>query len=531
MAPPPNIVDRAQGRVAARRERFVADGVWGTEPIDLVRNAALRWPDRVAVSDRRRQLTYQELDTWVGRSARSMSQAGVGPGDSVLVVVQNDVASVVGIHGVLRCGAIALVAPTTAGKTQLADIHEQASPALALAPESAIEGDLLPDLDSGWRVLESFAGVRTEGREPLIQRGDEPSMVVYTSGTTSRPKGVIHSMSTLLAASRNYIECADLDIEDRLFVVSPLASITGLLQCITVPPMLGAQVVLETKWEPEATFDLLLERGGTFFGGPDLLLDRLLDVGERRGMHETTIGAVYLGGAMLDPRILDRVENEFGIVVMRAYGSSEAPISTAGERSESREVRLADDGAPLGGVQVRRGSSNDPAECCITGPHLFLGYVDEEDDEHAFEIDGDGIDWFCTGDVADLTDGRVKIVGRIRDIVIRKGLKVPISEVEGYLNGLPGVERSAGYSTPDPETGERLAVAVIPEPDATLDFDELVAGLTDAGLATWKLPEEVVVWDEEFPENATGKVLRPLLDERSAGRPRLVAPRLREGDS
>jgi acyl-CoA synthetase (AMP-forming)/AMP-acid ligase II len=231
---------------------------------------------------------------------------------------------------------------------------------------------------------------------------------------------------------------------------------------------------------------------------------------------------------MLDPRILERVENDFGIVVLRAYGSSEAPVSTAGRRSESRDARLADDGSPLAGVEVRRGSRNDAAECCLTGPHLFLGYIDPEDDAHAFETDEGGTDWFCTGDVADLTGGRVKIVGRIRDIVIRKGLKVPISEVEGFLNDLPGIARSAGYAVPDPETGERLAVAILPADGAAIDFDAVVDGLRAAGLATWKLPEELVLWAEPFPENATGKVLRNRLEEASAGRPRLYAPRLRE---
>ena len=98
--------------------------------------------------------------------------------------------------------------------------------------------------------------------------------MIYTSGTTSRPKGVVHSVGTLLAATRNYVECAELHRDDRLFVISPLASITGLLQSITVPPMLGARVVLETKWDPDATCDLLLESGGTFFGGTARIVGR-----------------------------------------------------------------------------------------------------------------------------------------------------------------------------------------------------------------------------------------------------------------
>lgn len=524
----PTIIERAAARAVVRRSKAAYSG-WTPEPLDLVGAAAGSWPNHVAIADRNGVVTYRELDQAVDVASNQLTACGLAGGDPVLLVVQNDIPSVVAIHAALRIAAVALVAPLSAGRTQLADIVDHARPLISLAPDATIGTDVLPDGGVGWYSLGSLRADPHDATFPRTTRpADEPAVVIYTSGTTSRPKGVIHSLCTLLAASRNYISCAELHGDDRLFVVSPLASITGMLQCVTVPAMLGARVILETRWDPVATCDLLLDSAGTFFGGPDTLLDRLLDEVEARGGTSTTIGAVYLGGAMLDPRILQRVENQFGIVVMRAYGSSEAPISTAGDRSEPRATRLGDDGAPLAGVEVRRGSGNDPDECCITGPHLFLGYVDEEDDAHAFETDADGRDWFCTGDVADLVGGRVRVVGRIRDIVIRNGLKVPISEVEGYLNRQPGIAGSAGYAAHDPATGEHLAVAVLRSDGATIDFDAVIAGLQAEGLAMWKLPEELVLWDEPLPGNATGKVLRNRLEAESVGRPRLLAPRLRE---
>jgi acyl-CoA synthetase (AMP-forming)/AMP-acid ligase II len=208
--------------------------------------------------------------------------------------------------------------------------------------------------------------------------------------------------------------------------------------------------------------------------------------------------------------------------VLRAYGSSEAPISTAGSRGEPEAVRLADDGRPLTGVEVRIGSQADPGECCIGGAHLFLGYVDPEDDEHAFDAEG----WFCTGDLAELRDGRLRISGRIKDVVIRNGLKIPISEVDGMVAALPGVEQCAGYGVTDDATGERLAMAVRVEDGAGITFDAMVDALLAAGAAKWKLPEELVLWDEPFPETASGKVQRSLLEAGGAGRPRQLAARL-----
>jgi acyl-CoA synthetase (AMP-forming)/AMP-acid ligase II len=208
--------------------------------------------------------------------------------------------------------------------------------------------------------------------------------------------------------------------------------------------------------------------------------------------------------------------------VLRAYGSSEAPVSTASARSEPEGVRLGDDGTPLDGVEVRIGSKADPAECCIGGPHLFLGYVDPDDDAAAFDDD-----WFLTGDLAELRHGRLKITGRIKDIVIRNGLNIPIAEVDGMVAALPGVVQCAGYGVSDETTGERLAMAVRLAPGASLEFDAMVDALVDSGAAKWKIPEELVTWDEPLPETASGKVQRNRLQEEGAGRPRALAARLR----
>ncbi len=349
--------------------------------------------------------------------------------------------------------------------------------------------------------------------------------MLFTSGTTSKPKGVIHSVSTLIKASANYIAAAGLTSGESIFLVSPLASVTGVLQGLVIAPMLTAPVVLEDRWAPRATYDLLASSGATWYGGPDRLLDQLLDCAEESG-GSVPLRAVYLGGTMLDRGIVERIERDFGIVVMRAYGSSEVPISTSGLRGDPAARRHADDGVPLQDVELRIGSSLDPGECCIRGPHAFLGYTDESDDEIAFD---DG--WFRTGDVAEVCDGRIRIVGRLRDIVIRNGLKIPVAEVEEVLNRLPGVRQSAGYAVADEATGERLAMAVVLDAGAELTLATVVDTLSDAGLAKYKLPEELVFWDDPLPMNANGKVEKAKLAASAADRPCQRAVRLRDSTS
>jgi acyl-CoA synthetase (AMP-forming)/AMP-acid ligase II len=425
---------------------------------------------------------------------------------------------------VLRVGAIAMATPTNAGAAQIGDIREATRPVLTVAPSGSAE---VPGAEEWPTPSELLAGDPPTGSSFAPRDPDEPTLVIFTSGTTARPKGVVHSLNTMLAATRNYIDAAHLTSDDNLFVISPLASVTGLIQAITVAPSLGARVTLESRFDAAATLDFLVETGATFFGGPDLLLDRVLDEAAARGRTSVPISAVYLGGSMLDPRILARAEHEYGIVVLRAYGSSEAPISTGGARDEPESVRLADDGRPLGGVEVRIGSANDPAECCLSGAHLFLGYTAPEDDESAFDTDDDGIDWLCTGDLAELRDGRLKVFGRIKDVVIRNGLKIPLAEVDGIVGALHGVEQCAGYGVPDDATGERLAIAVRCRPGDELGFEQMVDGLVAAGVAKWKIPEELVLWDEPLPETPSGKVRRNELAPGAAGRPRTLAPRLR----
>jgi acyl-CoA synthetase (AMP-forming)/AMP-acid ligase II len=504
----------AHRRAAVARDRYRAAGFWSTQPVDVVRTAAARGGDRPALIARATELTFAELDGRIDRACGALVSAGVGASTPIVVVVGNDVESVVAVHAALRVDAVVLLAPRSAGAAQVADICARTGAVFGVAPNwgaPVVDSVRWIDLDAGDESNQEYWPKRA---------ADEPSLVLYTSGTTSAPKGVVHSVSTLMKASANYISAAGLGGDDRIFLISPLASVTGVLQALFIGPMLAVPVVLEDRWDPKATSALLTGSGATWYGGPDRLLDRLLDEAVAAG-STVPLRAVYLGGTMLDRRIVERIEDDFGIIVMRAYGSSEVPVSTSGLRSESRDVRHADDGVALADVEVRVGSASDPSECCIRGPHMFLGYTDADDDAQAF--DGD---WFRTGDVAEVADGRVRIVGRLKDIIIRNGLKIPAAEVDEAVAAIDGVRECAAYAVPDAKTGERLAVAVVLDGGASVSLDEVATALVDAGLPKYKLPEELVFWNEPLPLNANGKVERNTLDARSVGRPRALADRL-----
>ncbi|MFI5507604.1 class I adenylate-forming enzyme family protein [Mycobacterium sp. NPDC051804] len=520
MGGPTALLGCAQRRAAALQDTYRRSGFWSAQPADVVRTTATAHPDRLALVARGEELTYAQLDERIDQACLRMAAAGVEGSEPIVVLVGNDVDSVVAVHAALRLDAVLLLVPRNVGETQVADIIARTGAEYGVAPKSpGATAQPLPET-LNWIAVDVDSAPYVEYRSQ--RAADEPCLVLYTSGTTSKPKGVIHSLSTLIKASANYIAAAELTDDDRIFLISPLASVTGVLQGLFIGSMLAAPVILEDRWDPSATSELLVSSGATWYGGPDRLLDRILD--EAVDRHATiSLRAVYLGGTMLDRRIVERIEDDFGIIVMRAYGSSEVPVSTSGLRHEPRDVRHADDGVALADVEVRVGSSADPTECCIRGPHAFLGYTDAEDDAAAFDED-----WFRTGDVAELDNGRVRIVGRLKDIIIRNGLKIPAAEVEEAVARIAGVRDCAAYSVADSTTGERLAVAVVLDSADQMSLSDVAGALMAAGLPKYKLPEELVFWDEPLPVNANGKVERNKLEARSAGRPRVLADRLAE---
>ena len=501
---------------------YRTNGAWPDQLCDPVVIAAGSEPDRMALVDRRERFTYGALEQAIRERATLLQEHGVEEGGTVVLVGANDCSSAVAFHAIRRLGAVCVLVSDHSGPTDISFALERTEPQLAIAPRHLF--GQLSDGHPSIRWLSAEQKKSERDSDPFTgdrSRPNSPGVVVFTSGSTSRPKGVIHSTNTLRVAAGNYIDAAGLDASDVLFLVSPLSSITGVLQVLVMAPMLAACAVLEDEWNDVATFDLLVGEQATFYGGPDVILRRLLDEADRRGLSSVPLRAVSVGGALLDTVLLQRAEKIFGICVMRAYGSSEAPFSTTTHHTAELEDRLELDGHPNSGVGVRIGSLRDKSECLVRGPHLFMGYLDAEDNSDAFESG-----WFRTGDAGVLRGDHLKIVGRLKEIVIRNGIKISMPAVEQAALSLPFVDDAAAFGRPDQDTGEHLVLAVRPTEGVGLDFDMMTEALLGAGLAKRSLPEELIVWDVPFPRTVTEKLNRASLAEESVGRPRLFADRL-----
>ncbi len=507
---------------ADRAARYRRAGLWDDRTLgDGIEAAAAQCPTAPALVDNERVLTYEELARAV--AAATLTLRGVNAGDAVVLIAGNTAPAVVAYHTLLRIGATAILLDRRCGPADVRLALEAIPGVVRLIVPDGERGRLLKGIDVEGVALDAFlpALPRTDAEAGWSEPDrDAPAVVLFTSGTTSRPKSVVHSLNTLTAGAANMARITVADERTVAFLVSPVSSIAGVMQMHLVADA-HATLVLEDHFDPDTSLDRINDLGATVLGGAPVIAERLLHAAGRRADMRIALRTLALGGAMLPRPLLERAVDAFGIRIARVYGSSEAPNFSGSTPTDDRERRLSDDGALMPGSEVRVGSAEHGQEGMLRGPGLFLGYVDAADDAAAFE---DG--WYRTGDLVELEDGRLTVVGRLREVVNRNGLKISLHEVDAALADLPGAMECACFAVADRSTGERLAVAVRPESGAVVTLDGVVAHVLARGTARRKLPEQLVLWDGPLPRTTSGKVVRSRLAMDAPLKPSELAGRL-----
>ena len=497
-----------------RAAHYRAAGLWDDRVLaDGIEAAAARRPDAVALVDNHRQVTYVELVDRLARGVGQLAAADVRPGDPVVLVAANTVAAVVAYHSLLRLGATAVLLDRRCGA---ADVRHALEGVPHVARVIVPSGDR-DRLVEGHAVevipLDTFGG---DGPTADPEAGwaepdrDAAAVVLFTSGTTSRPKAVIHSLNTLTAGAANMARITAAEERTVAFLVSPVTSIAGVMQMHLVADVHGT-LVLEDEFDPDASLARVHASGASLLGGAPVIAERLLRAAERRPDRRAGLRTIALGGAMLPRPLLELATDVFGIEIARVYGSSEAPNFSGSLPGDDRDCRLSDDGVLMPGNELRIGSTEHPLEGLVRGPCVFLGYLADEDNAAAFE---DG--WFRTGDLVEVDRDRLTVTGRLKEVVNRNGLKISLHEIDGALADLPGVDEVACFAMPDPSSGEHLAVAVRLRDGARLTLADVVGHLSARGTARRKLPEQLVFWSGPLPRTTSGKVVRSRLVMESA---------------
>jgi acyl-CoA synthetase (AMP-forming)/AMP-acid ligase II len=469
-------------------------------------------PDREALVTRSRRLTYAELDREADRAAHALRALGVGPGDRVAASLPNDAPVVVAFHGAMRLGAVWVGVSRALAAPEKRFLLEDSGAALLLADDDV--GDLGVRLVGGeeWAAALDAA---PDGPVGVDVDPHGPAGVAYTSGTTGRPKGAVHSQHTLLAPGAVLVETRgygpDLRKGDCFpFTVLNLAVLTTLL----VSQAGGCSIVMD-RIDAEGVADWIRRERVTTWNGPPALLHDLATDPAVAPSDLASLTEVWTGGADCPEAIRSRFEARFGLPVVATYGLSEAPTVVAIDPLAGPHVAGAS-GRPLPHLAVRiagpDGSTLPPGstgEVCV-GPapgddryRPMLRYWQRPDATASALAGGE----LHTGDVGFLDgDGYLHIRDRKSLVVIRGGANVYPAEVERVLLDAPGVAAAAVLGVPDERLGERV-VAVV-EPEAGGPFD--AAAVRDhclAHLARYKVPERFVPVDR-LPRNAMGKIVR-----------------------
>jgi cyclohexanecarboxylate-CoA ligase len=499
----------------------------------MMGRACDQWGPRVAVVDGLRRITFAELDDTTRRLSTALLAMGVRGGDAVSYQLPGWWEAVAVTIACWRVGAVANPLLPNLRARELAAITREARPRVLVVPERFRGFDhvsLAAIVEHGARLVVARAG--PDAREASLARlledngpadapmlrsrrpdPDAPALLLYTSGTTAGPKGVLHTHNTLRAEADGVERAHECSKEDVLLLTMALAHIGGVLYGILLSLTVGLRVVLLDSWSPEAAINLVERERVTMYPAVPVFVRGMLAARSFRRSSMASMRLCTLGGTPITADDVRATEDGLGCWCKRSYGSTEMPTLTTGPRHDPMGRVAGTDGIPVGPSEIRivDDAGGDlpggaAGEIWCRGPELFVGYVDSSRNVDAFAPGG----WYRTGDVGAVDEDRfLTVVGRKSDMIIRGGENISPVEVEEVLAEQPEVVEAAVVGMPDEVMGERSCAFVVVG-DRPFDFDTMVARLRAAGLATFKIPERLEVRDE-LPRTASGKVRRDAL--------------------
>ncbi|QIK77274.1 AMP-binding protein [Nocardioides piscis] len=521
-------------------EKFTDAGFWRDRTItDFLDEAAEATPDKVAFIDSRTQVTFGELKQQVDRCALGFLELGIEPGDVVSFQLPNWIEWVVVHYAASRIGAVSNPLIPIYREREVGFMVGLAKSKLIVVPQSfrgfdypamvermrgdwpALERVLVVGGPSGPTSWEEFMATPwEERRDPADLAAVRPdpnavTLLIFTSGTTGEPKGVMHTHNTVVAANDALPERLGITADTVFHMASTLAHLTGFLYGARLSVQNGATCVLQDVWDPAAFVDLVEKHAITYTSAATPFLHDLLavpDLGERDLSSLTRFCCM---GAPI-PRVLVREAKAKlpGLAVLGGWGQTEEGLVTLGIPGDPEDKVIDTDGCPYPGMEIRvvdpDGRPLPPGTegaLQVRGPFVFVGYAERLDlTRSLFRPDPDG-DWFDTGDLAHIDeDGYLRISGRTKDVIIRGGENIPVSYVENVLYEHPDVEAVAVVGVPDPRLQERACACLVLKPGAEpLSFAGLQEFLATKGVAKQYWPEKLVLLDD-FPKTPSGKI-------------------------
>ena len=514
-----------------RARAYRAAGYWRDDTIPaLVTRIAASVPDKIAVRDASgASVTHGELEGQAAAIARFLGRRGIGKDDIVTVCLPNWWQAVAVFLGVMRLGAVLNPVPTTYGRADLAYVLAKCQSKALFVPgrfRNVAFNPIVAALDLAIPVIRvgdaaepfgiSFADVLTDTPcdAKVDLSADAPVAVLFTSGTEAKPKGAVHTHNTILFGERAMASTLHIGADDVAFMASPISHATGFLHGVVMTLTTGGTLSLLDVFSGPVAAKQMRDHKCTWTMGATPFLS---DVADALGATSTRLPNLryFLCGGAPVPEALARRATDIGLRVLSIYGSTESPPHTIVHPGDPVENAWTTDGHPLAGIEVGIVSESrsplplgETGEERSRGPNTFLGYLDEPA-LTAKDFDADG--WYYSGDLArQLLDGSIRIVGRLKDIIVRGGQNISAREVEEYLLAHPAVHTVAVVAVPHPRLGETSCAVAVLKPDCALSLTELAAFLEAKGIARFKLPERLEIWPS-LPTTPSGKIQKFLI--------------------
>lgn len=480
-------------------------------------------PNAVALRDADQPVSYRELVARIDAAVEGLRALGVAAGDRVMIVAENCADEIALLFAASDCGAWPVIVNARLSPREIESIREHCRPRVRAFTLGS--PDAVAHARSAAAEPAAFCASLALVVDPLAEpeRGDQVEQVaalLYTSGTTGAPKGVMLTHTGLLHFCQVSAQLRALAPEDVVYGVLPLSHIFGFATLLLTTLHAGATLHLEARFTPEAALDALTAGGVTMLMAVPTLFLRLLTHCEQRGQPTrfSRLRYVYVGGGALDPATKQKIETAFGLPAHHGYGMTEYAGSmfatrverprsdcSSGEVNPGCEARFVDE-------QGRDVPAGEVGRILVRGVGTMLGYY-RAPELTAEVLRPDG--WLDTGDLGRLDAcGDVHIVGRLRDLIKRAGFTVYPLEIESELGKHPAVKLAAAIGVPDGAGDEQIVVFVEPRPGVTLDVADLLRHARER-LAPYKRPSRIVTL-AAMPLTQNGKVrkqeLRELLD-------------------
>jgi len=523
-------------------------GFWIDKNYDeFIQQWIAKSPDKPALlayrSDRSegRRFSYAELGDAVSRAAASLKRMEIKRGDVIAVQLPNWWEFTVVALAAFRIGAVVNPLMPIFRERELSYMLDFADAKVFVVPKlfrgfdhEAMAKALQRDLPKLTHVIvvdgegpDSFDSTLLSSEErlpppPIGEIGalpaDEMAVLMFTSGTTGSPKGVMHCLNTLMACNIALAGRFGLDDSDTMLVCSPLGHMTGFAAGMLLGFKIGATVIFQDVWDPRRGVSIMAERGVTFSAGAATFLSDMCEAVAAGAPKPTQLRKFLCAGAPLPPALIERVYRDLDLSVCSLWGMTESLSSTLTEPERALDKSSKTDGRPLSGVEikvVRTDGSVAPigetGSLKVRGAQMCLGYYKRPDME-PFDAEG----WFDTGDLAYRIDdeGYIRINGRSKDIIIRGGENVPIVEIENLLYKHPAVLAAALVGYPDSRLGERACAFVVLRPGQTLDLASLQTYMAEHKVAKQYWPERIEIV-ADLPKTPAGKVQKYQLKEQA----------------